>query len=103
MTYAVSFAPHAHGQLVSLYDYIADKSSAHVAGRFVDSIVLFCENLKNYPRRGTRRDDLYPGLRTVGFKRRVTIAFLIDDKSHTVTILGVYYGGQDFEARMRSS
>jgi hypothetical protein len=32
----------------------------------------------------------------VGYRRRVTIAFEVADDA--VNILGVYYGGQDFEA-----
>jgi toxin ParE1/3/4 len=35
------------------------------------------------------------GLRTVGYKRRVTIAFSVEDKS--VVIQGIFYGGQAFE------
>ncbi|WP_306121016.1 hypothetical protein [Roseitalea sp. MMSF_3504] len=41
------------------------------------------------------RDDLLPGLRIVGFERRITIAFTIDDD--TVTFLRFFYGGQDWE------
>ena len=46
--------------------------------------------------RGMARDDLRPGLRVVGFRRRVTIAFAITEE--TVEILGIYYGGRDYEA-----
>jgi hypothetical protein len=35
------------------------------------------------------------GLRTVGFERRVTIAFVVT--ADTVLIEGIFYGGQDFE------
>jgi len=38
-------------------------------------------------------------LRTIGFRRRATIAFSADDRM--VTILGVFYGGQDYEAALR--
>jgi toxin ParE1/3/4 len=38
---------------------------------------------------------LRPGLRTIGFRRRVTIAFAVE--AEVVTIIGVFYGGQDFE------
>ena len=51
-----------------------------------------------FPERGAQRDDLLPRLRPVGYRRRVTIAFRVDAASATVTILGVFYGGQDFEA-----
>ncbi|WP_306344976.1 hypothetical protein [Methylosinus sp. Ce-a6] len=37
-----------------------------------------------------------PGLRTIGFDRRVTIAFVID--GDVVSIEGVFYG--DFEAKL---
>ena len=46
-----------------------------------------------------RRDDLRPGLRTLGFRRRVTILFEVADD--TVNIIGVYYGGQDYEANFQ--
>ena len=45
---------------------------------------------------GTVRDDLRPGLRTIGFRRRVVIAFAVHEE--VVEVHGVYYGGQDYEA-----
>lgn len=48
-----------------------------------------------FPERGTRRDDVRPNLRTIGCKRRATIAFSIEQE--TVVVHGVYYGGQNFE------
>ncbi|MQW42312.1 type II toxin-antitoxin system RelE/ParE family toxin [Sinorhizobium meliloti] len=73
-------------------------ASPAVAARYVDSIVDYCGKLQTFPHRGTRRDDLRPGLRTLGFRRRVTILFGADG---TVNIIGVYYGGQDYEAPLR--
>jgi toxin ParE1/3/4 len=43
---------------------------------------------------------LRPGLRTIGFRHRVTIAFAVE--AETVTIIGVFYGGQDFEAALET-
>lgn len=45
--------------------------------------------------RGHHRNDIRPGLRIVGFERRVTIAFCVDESA--VTILRVFYGGRDWE------
>lgn len=45
------------------------------------------------------RDDIRPGIRIVGFKRRVSIAFTIEDQR--VIFLGIFYGGQNFEAILR--
>jgi hypothetical protein len=46
--------------------------------------------------RGARRDDLWQGLRVMGFRRRVSIAFVV--KKKTVAVHGVFYGGQNLEA-----
>jgi len=52
--------------------------------------------LATFPQRGQLRDDLLPGLRTTGFERRITIAFVVTPDA--VLIEGIFYGGQDFEA-----
>jgi len=95
----VVFAPEANKQLVALYRYVAERGSPAVAASFTGAIVDYCERLAQFPRRGTKRDDIRPGLRTVGFRRRITIAFTVD--TNTVTILGIYYGGRDFETSLR--
>jgi hypothetical protein len=41
-------------------------------------------------------------LRTVGYAKRVTIAFSVDLARDTVAIRGVFYGGKDFEALLRN-
>src|ERR1017187_6752542 len=58
-------------------------------------IEKFCIGLRSLPERGTRRDDLRPGLRVIGFERRVLIAFQVD--SDTVAILRILYGGRNVE------
>lgn len=95
----VVFAPEANKQIVELYRYVAERGSPAVATSFTGAVVDCCERLAHFPRRGTRRDDIRPCLRTVGFRRRVTIAFTVS--TNTVTILGVYYGGRDFETSLR--
>lgn len=99
MTHIVHFTPEAREQLDELENHIAGEGSPIVAARYVDSIVDYCESLRTFPHRGTRRDDLRPGLRTLGYRRRVTILFEVADD--TVNIIGVYYGGQDYEAALR--
>jgi toxin ParE1/3/4 len=97
--YPVRFTLEAQRQLDELETHIARAGSPAVAARYVDSIVDYCENLQTFPHRGTRRDDLRLGLRTLGFRRRVTILFEVTDD--TVNIVGVYYGGQDYEAALQ--
>ena len=88
-------------ELLELNRYIAFERSLRVADRFVDSIVDYCESLAVFPMRGRARSDLYPGLRIVGFRRRVSIAFVVDDS--TVTIHGVFYAGREYERRWKYS
>ena len=73
-----------------------------LAYRTVDQIREFIRGLRDTPHRGNRRDDLRPGLRIVTFKKRTAIALEIDEATKTVTILRVFYGGQDFKAAMRA-
>lgn len=54
-----------------------------------------CEALDVFPGRGVRRDDLLPDLRLIGFRRRATIAFVVEPDR--VVILGIFYGGRDVE------
>lgn len=97
MTYVVRFALAARDQLAEIEDYISRASSPIVAARYVDSIVVFCESLATFPLRGRKRDDLLPGLRITNYRRRAVIAFLVDTKARIVSIVGVFYGGQDYE------
>lgn len=94
----VVFTEAALDQLNSIFLYVAAEASIRTAERFVSDITDYCEGLVPFPERGQRRDELRPGLRLVGFRRQVTIAFRID--AEAVHILGVFYGGQDVEAAM---
>jgi hypothetical protein len=42
-----------------------------------------------------------PGLRTIGFERRATIAFQV--MQDEVVILRIFYGGEDYERALRRS
>ncbi len=98
MSYTVVFTPEAEAQLVELYGYIAAEASAEIAARFTDGIVTYCESLSTFPARGNRRDDIRPGLRIISYRKRVAIAFHVDEDR--VNIIGIFYGGQDYEAAL---
>ena len=99
MVREVVFAPEARDDLLELYDFIAERSGEVRARTYTERIVTYCLGLATFPERGTRRDGFRPGLRTVGFGRRVTIAFhVVGDK---VTIDRVLYGGRDLARAFR--
>ena len=92
MSRPVSLRPGALEDLIGLYDYIAEQAGAGVAGEYVSRLEDACRALRDFPERGTRRDDIAPGLRTLGFERRALIAFRVLD--HEVEIVAVLYGGR---------
>jgi len=75
--YRVAFTRRAQADLHGLFDYLADRFDATNAQRYVGQIEKACLSLGTMPNRGTERSDLRPGLRTMGFRRRVTIAFRV--------------------------
>jgi toxin ParE1/3/4 len=91
--FSVSFRPQAKADLFGFYDYIAAEAGHAVASGYIDRIEAACMTFATFPERGTRRDDIRPGLRTVGFECRATIIFQVSDKE--VVIVRVLYGGRD--------
>jgi toxin ParE1/3/4 len=71
----VVFAPEAQADLFELYEYIANHAGPMTAIGYIDQIEKSCLSLEFAGERGTKRDDLRPGLRVMGFRRRVTVAF----------------------------
>jgi toxin ParE1/3/4 len=63
------------------------------ADAFVARILDACHALDVFPERGTRRDDLFPGLRVIGVRRQATIAFTVERDQ--VVIQGILGRGQD--------
>lgn len=96
--YTVVFTPEADEQLLALYRYIATAASPEIAERYTNAIVTHCDDLRTFPNRGTCRDDVRPGLRITNYKKRAVIAFAVN--ADRVSIIGIYYGGQDYEAAL---
>ncbi len=95
----VVFAPEARDDLIGIYDWIADAAGTTTAIRYVERLEAWCLDFDLASARGRLRDDVRPTLRVVGFERRVTVAFTVDDDH--VTILRLFYGGRDWEREFR--
>jgi len=91
----VIFAPEAAEDLINLYDWIAQGASPAVAMGYVDRVEAFCQKLRVGSERGHLRNDIRSGLRIVGFERRLTIAFMVDNES--VIILRIFSAGRNWE------
>jgi len=99
--FEVSFRPRAEADLFELYRHIAEEAGLEVAGAYIDRIEAACLALATFPERGTRRDNIRAGLRTIGFERRATIVFQV--KRAEVVIVRIFHGGQDFERALRGT
>lgn len=78
MIYKVVFSPEAENDLLELYLYIAERTGDAHALVYIERLERYCKGFEEFPERGTSRDDLFPGLRVVGFERRVSIAFHVN-------------------------
>jgi plasmid stabilization system protein ParE len=98
VNYGVAFSPRAREQLITLDEYIALAASPEIAARYTDAVADFCLSLATFPVRGIMRDDLRPGLRITNYRKRTVIAFALETDAQRITILGIFHGGQDYEA-----
>ena len=93
--------PAAEADLTDLYHDIAEQSGSDEAAiGYVRRIRNWCDNLLTFPESGRARDDLRPGLRVLGFERRVVVAYKVLP-SGDVEIGRIFYGGRNYEALMR--
>jgi toxin ParE1/3/4 len=99
-TYRVVLRPQARRDLADIATYITKEASTAIALRYIARLRQACRDLYQFPMRGTEHPDMFPGLRTIGFERRATIAFVVEGDA--VRILNIFYGGRDFEAALRS-
>jgi toxin ParE1/3/4 len=95
---SVVFSPEAENDIFEIYDFVSIQAGGERAVRYVNRIIEHCRKLEDFAERGTRRDDVWPGLRVIGFERRVAIAFHLVGES--VIIDRVLYGGRDLSAKL---
>jgi toxin ParE1/3/4 len=93
MEYRIVFHAKAEAELEQLYDDITERASPAVAWDFVAGIRDHCLGLSTFPQRGTERVEIVPGLRIIGYRRAVSIAFAVDGEG--VLILGIFYAGRN--------
>lgn len=79
--------------LAMLAHWIADHADLDTALAYVDRIQARFATLAGFPDRGTPRDDLAPGIRSLSFERRQLILYRVDGDA--VTILRVVDDARD--------
>ncbi len=93
MPATLRFSIEAEEDLQALLTYVSAHAGVTIAKSFIEDIVAYCESFSTFPQRGRIRNDIRPGLRIVGFRRRVSIAFVAGPDE--VVVLGILYAGRD--------
>jgi toxin ParE1/3/4 len=92
---SVVYSEEARADLDAIFAWIADRGGVKAALAYTGRIERFCQKMIPFPQRGTARDHIRPGLRTLGFERRATIAFTV--KGEDVVILRILYAGRSLD------
>jgi toxin ParE1/3/4 len=95
--FRVQLSPRARADLKELREYIALQATPRTAANYIRRLREFAEELAIAPHRGERREDLRPGLRTIGFEARVSILFAVFEDERMVEIESFLYGGRSLE------
>ena len=101
MSHRVAFSADARIDIEDLFDFIAKQADPATALGYIERLERWCQVLSSFPNRGTVRDDIRPGLRVIGFERRVAVAFVVG--SDTVLIERLLYGGRDLRGAFRTT
>ena len=91
-TWTVGFEPEAQDDFDTIERLIAARDTPEAAATYIEKIITFCESLRHFPERGAARDDLGPGVRLIGFQRRVSVVVRL--RNDEVRVVRVFYAGQ---------
>lgn len=64
------------------------------AGRRIETLRLAANRLATFPTRGTARDDISLGIRSIAIDRAV-YWFEVDQEAKRIVVQAVFFGGQD--------
>lgn len=94
MKHRVVLSSSAVYDINELFDYILAEAGERIARDYVRRMRDFLQRLDVFPNRGTVIDS-ETNTRRVGFERRATVIFRVEDVQ--VTILRVYHRGRNIE------
>ncbi|WP_323809482.1 type II toxin-antitoxin system RelE/ParE family toxin [Sphingobium baderi] len=84
MTYDVQLSALAIEDLIALHQWVSAEADIPTADGYLARIEERIAALADFPHRGSPRDDLIAGLRTLTFERRLLIAYSVDGQVVTV-------------------
>lgn len=101
MRYKITRHPAFEADLQEIHRLIRDYAGDDVANRKIIEIVRFIEQLCDFPKIGSVRNDVMRGLRAIPATDKATVCFVVDDDAMDILILAVGYAGSDWQARIQ--
>ena len=99
--FRVCLDPAAIADLDRIRAFVAQAAGKSISDKLIDRVLGYIDGFDSAPKRGAARDDVRPGLRTIAWRRTVTLIFVVDDAAGAVVIIGALYRGRDVEAALR--
>jgi toxin ParE1/3/4 len=96
--YRVVLSTRAFRHLAEIEQWIEKEAGVAIARRYRQAIVDHCFRLERFPNQGRSRADLRPGLRTLVFRGRVTVGYVVEGDE--VQITAIAGRGRDMEAAL---
>lgn len=97
MSYRLLFHPEFENDVTGMVLFIAEKADENAALKASDRADEALASLADNPHRAAPRNDVMPGLRIALFQHSGVIPYLVDDTREEVFVLGVFYGGQEWD------
>jgi toxin ParE1/3/4 len=85
--------PRASKDIEAIADYLAQKNGLASAEDFLSDIDVILNRIAKFPEIGRKRDELYPNLRSLPYKKRYLIFYRLFNES--VEIFRIVSGYQD--------
>ena len=108
MKFTIEFSANSERDFELIFDHLFGSYRAfgestpealeHAAQRII-GIRAAAERLTTFPIRGTRRDDILPGIRHLAIDRAI-YWFDIDEPARKIRILAIFFGAQDHVRHM---
>lgn len=102
MTYRIRFHPSVSDDLDWIAEWISEYAGAASAASKLNEIEQTIRSLALTPHKGSRRDEIAPGLRAIPAGRKGIVVFAVDDDLREVLIYAVSYGGADWVRRSKA-
>lgn len=93
MAHRVAYRPTARLDLKEIYDRLAGRADPGTADAYVQRLQDACAKLSDFPARGSPRDELEPGLRSIPLSGRATAFYRVEGQ--TVRIIRILRAGRD--------